>query len=365
MFSMSAIVSNILAALFAFLIVIGIHEFGHFLVAQWVGVKVLRFNIGFGKPFALKKAKSDIEYGISPFLLGGYVKLLDEREGKVSPELLSQSMTRQPLWKRLSILGAGPGMNLLLAIILFVIVLTNGLPILKPVVGEIIPTSLAEKAGFQKGDVFLKVENAPAANWMIINFKLIDAFGEDKLLNFTVRHSNGQKSVLKIPVSEWKLDPIKPNLLVSLGIRPAIEPTLMTVQKENIRQAFITSVSYMWSYAKTTGDIFYKIARGVLSIRALSGPISLWIESAQSLKKGWIYYTFFLGFLSVSMGVVNLLPYPGLDGFQMVLAIVEKVIKRPISTALQLLIYRLGLIALAILLIQVVLNDIERYLLVS
>ncbi len=350
-----------LAVIGAFLVVIGVHELGHFLMARCLGVGVLRLNLGFGKSLWKKKSKNGIEYAISPFLLGGYVKLLDEREGSVPPELLHKSMTRQPAWKRWSILAAGPLMNFLLALCFFMLVLLQGLPALKPVIGAITPASLAQKAGFQSGDLFLSVQGKPVSNWLFVNLYLIDAFGEKGNLSIEVQHTNTKKAQLVFPLSEWKLNPLNPNLLQSLGLVPSLEAQWMKIEKETPINAFCTALTYTYNYAKANGVIAYKIVRGIISIRSLAGPISVFIASVNSLKKGWVYYCFFLAFLSVSVGAFNFLPIPGLDGFQMLIVFYEKITGRPVSSALQVLFYQLGIIALSVLLSQVLINDVARY----
>lgn len=352
---------KILPAIGAFLVVIGVHELGHFFMARCLGVGVLRLSLGFGKPIWKRKSKKGIEYGISPFLLGGYVRLLDEREESVPPELLSKSMTRQPAWKRFCILSAGPLMNFIFATILFILVLSHGLPVLKPVVGEVIASSLAEKTGFQKGDIFLSVKNHPVSNWLLVHMYLIEAFGEKGRLSIEVQHPDTTRESLDFPLSQWKLNALNPNLLISLGVRPSLKAQWMRTEKEKFFQAITSSLIYVTDYARLNGIIAYKMVRGILSIRSLGGPISIFTASVESVKKGWVYYCFFLGFLSVSVGAFNLLPIPGLDGFQMLIVFIEKITRRSVSTALQVLLYQLGLIALSLLMVQVVLNDLARY----
>lgn len=357
---------NIIAVLVAFFIVVGSHEFGHFFIALRLGVIVKRVNIGLGKPRWRICKKENTQYSVSLIPLGGYVKLLDEREGNVSSELLSQSITRQPAWKRLFIFLAGPLMNGLLALVLFSIVFMMGLPLLKPVVGEVVPESLAEKAGFQQGDMILSV-NAQArqsllqSNWILVNLKLIELFGEKGNLMIGIEHANAEKRVLKIPIEKWKLDPLHPDLLGSLGIKPDLNPDLIQIQKKSLLDALQTASIYIVNYGHTNGIILYKVFTRVLSIRSLAGPLAMWDASVDSLKHGLIFYLFFLGLLSVSVGFFNLLPIPGLDGFQVLMVFIEKIMGKPISTAVQVLMYRFGLIALAIIFVQIVLNDLGRY----
>ncbi len=351
---------SLLTVICAFIIVIGIHESGHFIMARCLNVRVLRLNLGFGKPLWKIKSKGGMEYAISPWLLGGYVQLLDEREGKVPPELLSQSMTHQPAWKRLSILLAGSLMNLMFALIFFMVVFLYGLPSVEPVINKVIPQSVAEKAGFKKGDKLLAIQNEPVNNWIWVNFYLLETFGEKGNLTARVERSDGVH-LITVPLSQWKLDPLRPNLLASLGLQPALKKKWYQIEKLSPLNAFLTSCQYVSKYIQVNGIIVYKMVRGVLSIRSLAGPIAIFVASAESAKKGWIYYCFFLAFLSVSVGAFNLLPIPGLDGFQMLIVIIEKLRRKPVPSALQVLFYQLGLILLALLFIQVMLNDMTRF----
>jgi regulator of sigma E protease len=350
-----------LSIICAFIIVIGVHEWGHFLVARRLKVKVLRVNLGFGKPFWRKKSKQGFEYALSPLLLGGYVRLLDEREGNVPPELLSQSMTRQFAWKRISILFAGPLMNFIFALIFFMIVFLYGLPSVQPVIGKIIPASVAEKAGFKKGDKLLTIQEKPVNNWIWVNFYLLEAFGEKGKLNILVQHANAVEDRITVSLSSWKLNPLNPNLLSSLGIQPALSKKWRQTEKLTPLKALLTSVDYVAKYIQVNGIVVYKIIRGVLSVRSLAGPIAVFVVSAESAHRGWIYYCFFLAFLSVSVGAFNLLPIPGLDGFQILIVLIEKIRGRPVSSALQVLLYQLGLIILVLLFVQVIVNDVARY----
>lgn len=350
-----------LSIICAFIIVIGVHEWGHFLVARCLKVKVLRVNLGFGKPFWRKKSKHGFEYAISPLLLGGYVRLLDEREGNVPPELLSQSMTRQFAWKRISILLAGPLMNFIFSLIFFMLVFLYGLPSVEPVVSKVIPNSVAEKAGFKEGDKLLAIKEQPVNNWIWINFYLLEVFGEKGNLTVVVQHANATQEALTVPLSEWKLNPLYPNLLAGLGIQPALDKKWRQIEKLTPLNALLTSVDYVAKYIQVNGIVAYKMIRGVLSVRSLAGPISVFVVSAESAHKGWIYYCFFLAFLSVSVGAFNLLPIPGLDGFQILIVIIEKIRGRAVSSSFQVLLYQLGLIILALLFVQVILNDIARY----
>ncbi len=366
-FSFFSIFVTFLAAIAAFLVVIGIHEYGHFFMARRFGVVVERVNLGFGKPWWSKKANNGIEYGLSPFILGGYVQFSDS------------SLKSQSAWKHFFILSAGPAANFFLAIILFTFVLWAGFPMVKPVVGEIVPESIAQKSGIQSGDLLLKINNKPVSDWMFVNIYLIESFGEKGNLMLTVKHVNNDNTIdqnagndkraeiyaqqpinINIPLNSWKLDPLKPDLLSSLGIKLSNDPKWQNIKQENLPHAILSSLSYTFNYAKLNGIVVYKIVRGIISIRSLAGPLALWTESMKSWQRGFVFYCFFVAFCSVSIGFFNLLPIPGLDGFYAVILFIEEITGQMISTAWQTLMIQLGWIVLSLLLVQVVLNDLAR-----
>src|SRR5918995_668627 len=153
---------EVLIAIAAFVVAIGVlvavHEFGHYWVARRLGIKVLRFSIGFGKPLWRRVlGKDPVEFVIAAIPLGGYVKLLDEREGNVAERDLPRAFNRQPVWKRIATLLAGPGCNLIFAIALYWVLFTAGVPAFKPIVGEIAPDSIAARAGLRYEDEIVKV----------------------------------------------------------------------------------------------------------------------------------------------------------------------------------------------------------------
>jgi len=153
--------------LFGFILAIGIlvtvHEFGHFWVARKLGVKVLRFSIGFGRPLLTWHRKNDdTEYVLAAIPLGGYVKMLDEREGEVPEAELPRAFNRKPLWVRTAVVFAGPLFNLLFAILLFWMVLVLGETGLRPLVGEVTPGSVADQVGFQPGDEIIAINGDPS-----------------------------------------------------------------------------------------------------------------------------------------------------------------------------------------------------------
>ena len=218
--------------LFYFIIAIGIlvafHEFGHFWVARKVGVKVLRFSVGFGKViWSHQKSPESPEYALSAIPLGGYVKMVDEREGPVEKKDLPYAFNRQPLWARFVIVLAGPVFNLLLAVILYWCVFTLGETGIRPIIGHLEPGTLAIQAGFQEGEEILSVNDSKTPTWTEAMTTIVtSAIDAEKEINILVSSTTGQQSlrILKIP-EEVSQDP--KILYDRLGLTPwspKIEP---------------------------------------------------------------------------------------------------------------------------------------------
>src|SRR6202035_3617503 len=185
----------------AFLVAIGIlvavHEFGHYWVAKKLGFKVLRFSIGFGKPLVMRTGSDPdrTEYCVAAIPLGGYVKLLDEREGEVSPAELHRSFTRRPVLHRVAVLLAGPAMNLLFASVLYAILAMVGTEIVKPVVGQVRLDSPAALAGLQRGDQIVRVGDRHVADTEELQIALIRQFTDDGVIPLRVRRDGSERSL--------------------------------------------------------------------------------------------------------------------------------------------------------------------------
>ena len=185
----------------AFLVAIGIlvavHEFGHYWVAKKLGFKVLRFSIGFGRPLVMRVGKDPdrTEYCLAAIPLGGYVKLLDEREGEVSAAELHRSFTRRPVMHRIAVLLAGPAMNLLFASILYAVLAMVGTEIVKPVVGQVRLDSPAAAAGLQRGDLIVRVGDRGVRDTEELQIALIRQFSDDGVLSLRVRRDGGERSI--------------------------------------------------------------------------------------------------------------------------------------------------------------------------
>ena len=165
---------TILSFVVALGVLITFHEFGHYLVARWNGVKVLRFSIGFGQPLFRKRlGKDQTEWIIAAIPLGGYVKMLDENEGKVAPEELSRSFNRQSVWRRFAIVAAGPIANFLLAIVLYWLLFVLGVNDMKPILGPVEPGTPAARAQFEAGEMIVRINNEPVESWQDARWELL------------------------------------------------------------------------------------------------------------------------------------------------------------------------------------------------
>ncbi|MDG1819147.1 MAG: RIP metalloprotease RseP [Porticoccaceae bacterium] len=219
---------DILQTIFFTLIALGVlvsfHEYGHFWVARRCGVKVQRFSIGFGTPLLRWRDAQDTEFVIAALPLGGYVKMVDEREGNVAEEDLPYAFSRKTVWQRIAIVAAGPAANFLLAIVAFWIVFLSGERGLAPVAGDIKPNSLAAESGFESGTEIIAVDGVPTATWSAATRQLFGFIGTSGDIPFTVTYPDSTiQYQLLVPVDKWLRDAEEPSPLRELGIQPAFE----------------------------------------------------------------------------------------------------------------------------------------------
>ena len=229
---------QILAFLIAIFLLITIHEYGHFWVARKVGIKVLRFSIGFGRPLWQWQGKDGINYVIAWLPLGGYVKLLDEREGEVPLEQLPYAFNRQTVWRRFLVVSAGPAMSWLLGLLLFWLVFIIGLQQVKPIVGDVLPHSIAAQAGLPKGAQLLAIDNHPTSTWQKVLIAMIFRLGETGVMQVTAVPTHAkQPQQYTFNLSTWKVGGLNPDPLISLGITPYLPPIIPVIYKVETNQA--------------------------------------------------------------------------------------------------------------------------------
>ncbi len=218
---------SLLGIILTIFIVVGIHEGAHFLVAKSVGVKVLRFSIGFGKALFTWKDKQGTEYVIAPIPLGGYVKLLDETEGPVAEEEKPFAFNRQPLYKRFAVVAAGPFSNLFLAIILYWIIFMIGFETPLPIIGNIEPRSIAAFGGLKPQQEIVSVDQKTTVSWPAVMMRLVTHIGDEDLTtigvkSFSINNNNslGKIEFHSLNLENWQMNALKPDPLSSLGIMP-------------------------------------------------------------------------------------------------------------------------------------------------
>jgi len=446
----------------AFLVAIGIlvavHEFGHYWVAKKLGFKVLRFSIGFGKPLLMRIGKDPdrTEYCIAAIPLGGYVKLLDEREGEVHADELHRSFTRRPVLHRIAVLLAGPAMNLLFASILYAILAMVGTEIVKPVVGQVRLDSPAAVAGLQRGDQIVRVGDRSVGDTEELQIALIRQFTDDGVIPLRVRRDGAERSLtlrvgddrramtepgkllpgLGFDLATWNANTLVHEAPVgSAGARAGLQvgdrllavdgqpvanstefvamvsgapgrdisieverqaerlrivaqvprvmeagraigrlgitlqegprawpPGLVETHRSGPIDALAGGVAKTWEMSSLTVQMLWRIVTGQVSAKNISGPISIAEFAGISAYLGLTAFLAFLAIISVSLGVLNLMPVPLLDGGQVVYQLVEAVKGKPLSERAQLFGQQVGIALLVVLMSLAFYNDISRHL---
>jgi len=444
----------LLATLVTLGLLITFHEFGHFWVARKCGVKVLRFSIGFGKPLFQWTDKYGTEFAIAMIPLGGYVKMLDEREGEVSPDELSQAFNQKSVYQRIAIVAAGPLANFLLAVVLYSLVFGLGSTAVKPVLGNIDVNSIADKAGLKSGQVITQVDGKDVLNWTQVQLALVRRIGESGQINISAESGEGWSTEHELIIHRWQEGVKDPDPFGSLGIQPLrlpipaivervldnsaaseagfehgdeilkiddqkitdwrelveyvqqspgkellvsvarqgqrIDINLVPDAKENDQGELIgfmgvTPQAVTWpdEYLVTTeygvfGSVFmgiqktwdmsvltlesiWKMIVGLISVENISGPITIAKVAGDSVSYGLVPFLSFLAYVSVSLGVLNLLPIPVLDGGHLVYYLIELARGKPLSQSVQEMGLRLGVALIGSLMIFAVFNDISRW----
>lgn len=227
---MTSVLWTLASFVIAISVLIAFHEWGHFIVARMLGIKVLRFSIGFGKVIYSKVGRKGTEYALSLVPLGGYVKMLDENEGPVAAEDLPYAFNRQSLTKRIAVVIAGPLFNFIFAIIAFWLMLVVGIDSTAPAINSIEAGSIAANSGFQPGDEFVSIANRNTASWRAVNMNLLRYTGSHDPITVVVQRDN-QPTTLYLTLTDLKIDTKRPNLVKSLGLKPYRPPIPPVVDK--------------------------------------------------------------------------------------------------------------------------------------
>ena len=443
---------TLLAFIFAILILVSLHEFGHYIVARLCGVKVVRFSVGFGKPFFSKK-RGDTEWCLAPIPLGGYVKMVDTREGEVAQADLPYAFDKQHPAKRIAIVAAGPLTNLALAVLLYGLSFSFGVTEIRPYVGTVEPNTIAARAGFQSGDRIQSVNSTPVEDWgsaqteIALNLeagkvavavqtasgalavRTIDAAGTEEagkiaknqgyigLMPFKIttviggveKGSPADKAGLKTgdkltaadgkPITSWqewanltrqspgrkialtyerdgqaRTADIRPDtversdktLIGRVGLLPQSDKAWDRQIRRNYRPSVVRAFGMGWektvSYSWTTVKFFGKLISGNASASHISGPLTIADIAGQSAELGLQSYLEFLALVSISLGVLNLLPVPVLDGGHLVFYTAEWIRGKPLGERIQNIGLRFGLALMMLMMAIAFFNDITRLL---
>lgn len=446
------ILVSIIGIFITILLIIGVHELGHFLTARLLGVKVLRFSIGFGKILWSWYDKKGTEYAIAAIPLGGYVKMLDESEGPVASREFRVAYNRQPIYKKFLIVAAGPFANLLFAFILYWFLFVIGFTSIAPVIGSVIPNSIAEQAGLKPQQRIVSVDQRATSSWMGVAIRVLSHTGNQDKLSISAKTNHEPIKTYELNLSNWHMNNLQPDPISSLGLVPyspeipaiigkvlpnsaaqkahlkpgdiflaidtvpvkdwvtvstlidkrpektipiminrhgkflivhltlgaesdmhfnkhgvlGVEPQFKWPKNFLVSNKYgpITALGHAWQntydFTRLNFLVFGKLITGKVSFQSLGGPISIFQNAGSALNAGIIPFISFLAFISIAIGVINIIPIPGLDGGHILFQVLEFINRGPLSLRVQSLMYRFGFILILLLLIQALINDILR-----
>lgn len=373
--SISAIISaciGIAGILITLTFVIGTHEAAHFAMARALRVKVLKFSIGFGKKIFGFHDKSGTEYQLALIPIGGYVKMLDEGEETVADNEKKYAYNNQPFYKKALIILAGPMMNILCALIIYWIIYTMGFMTIRPIISNVSKGSIAAEAGFKPYQEITSIDGHNTLSWTSVIFRLIAHLGDQDSATVTVTNVNPttfapeSKETFSINFIHWQLDSLKPDPLSSLGLIPYAPKNAHFPKNwlRHVQYGPLAAMPHAWSqaYNFTYFNLLFigKLITGKMSLQSLGGPITIFDAAGTSLNQGILPFIGFLAFLSIAIGVINLLPIPGLDGGHFFIQLIEFLLQRKIPDQVLFFMYRIGLIILVLIFFQAMLNDILR-----
>lgn len=337
-------------------ILIFVHELGHFLAAKKLGVKVQKFSLGFG-PSVISRRFGETEYAISAFPLGGYVKMMGEDPSEsIKEEEAHRSFTFKKTWQKIVIVAAGPGFNLLFALLIFALLFNIGVPSLSTEIGGVKKGFPAERAGLRASDVIIAVDGEPVKTWDELSSAIKRRKGET--INITVDRKG---EVLKLQ--------IKPRITVVKDLfgRNVETPLLGIVSSgkviverygpiESIYKGAKETIRIVWLTAVTVKMLILRI----LPMDTLGGPILIAQLASKQAQAGVLSLLFFMGLLSVNLGILNLLPIPVLDGGNLLFFVIEAISGKTIKGRVKEAAQQLGFFFLLLLIALVFYNDIGR-----
>ena len=369
-----------LITLGAFLLTLGVlvsfHEFGHFLAARLCGVKVLRFAVGFGKPLFTYHAKNKTEWVIASIPLGGYVKLLDgrDRTQEITAEDQLQSFDQKPLWQRSLIVAAGPAANFVLAIVLFSVIYVSGVPQLPAILQSPPENSVAAKMGVLEGDKVVgwqalnsdAVPNSgelnPVPSWNALRWNLMDALTGENGFALELQDPSGGRVIKVFRMEDLPRITPESDPMRSLGVLPRATPL---GEWDELKLGPIEALGFatqrVWLISKISLRLLAGMLTGKTSIKQLGGPLSIADMAGKSAQVGWQPYLAFLALISISIGLLNLLPFPMLDGGQLLYDAWELVAGKRISISIQEQFQKVGFLLLISVTLLALFNDLQRY----
>ncbi|MGE5248098.1 MAG: RIP metalloprotease RseP [Verrucomicrobiota bacterium] len=348
---------------FSFVVVLGVlifvHEFGHFIVARKLGVGVTKFSFGFGpKLFGVQRGET--EYLVSAVPLGGYVKLVGETDAEEVPaDQRERSFSHKPVWVKMAVVAAGPIGNLLFAVLVFWLVFLGGVPSLTTQVGDVVAGGPAARAGIQKGDVVVRVDGAAVSTWEDLAAR-IRMGTPGKPLQITVRRDGVEKTIAVAPeLREGRTlfgeKVSEPKIGIAAGQQ-------IVYQRIGVGAAFLKAGSETGKLVYLTAMTVVKLIMRVLPSDTLGGPILIAQMAGDQARQGASAFAYFLGLLSVNLGILNLLPIPILDGGHLLFFSVEALMRKPISHQARAVAQQVGLALILTLTALVFYNDIVRLL---
>lgn len=346
-----------IAILLTLFLVIGIHEAGHACAARLFKIKIQRIAIGFGKPIVKWQGRSGCEWVLGQWFLGGYVQLNNTRIAPVGPEEEASCFDKKPIWQRVIVLLAGAIANMLTAWLAFVLVFYIGIQARVPEVQDVQANSVAAKAGFMPQDQFLSIGGRTTSSWQDVGQALIIFWGAKNVL-VSFKASTGEIKQSTLDLSQLKFGERARSLLVSLGITPNSKAVQQTLKAASLVDAMQQANNTIGHYLYFFLIILKQLFTGVIPFSVLLGPVGLFAVSIASLTQGFMVFLYFIASLGVAVAFINIFPIPGLDGGSILYAAIEKIRGEPISVPLEILIYRLMMIAMFLILVQLLKNDI-------
>jgi regulator of sigma E protease len=337
-------------------ILIFAHELGHFLMAKYFKVMVLKFSLGFGRTIVGKKI-GETEYVLSMIPLGGYVKFLEEGDEEgLTPENEQRSFSHQSVWKRIAIVAAGPVFNFILAILILAVVYMVGVPMLTTAIGNVQEGSAAYEGGIKARDIVQAIDGGRVARWDRMAEKISASDG--KPLVFTVSRAGAplDLTVVPRPMKEKNIFG-EEETAYRIGVSPAPETV---IERLNPVEASWTSIKRTWFFTKLTLIGIVKMMEGVISPRNLGGPILIAQLVGAQVKEGIVPFVLFMALLSINLAVLNLLPVPVLDGGHLLFYLIEAVRGKAVSLKTRERAQQFGFMLLVMLMIFVLAMDIDR-----